>query len=866
MQDIIEYKQKDLILNVSHNPLVLDIDLWDDYLDYLCKDRYYQKNAIKNAIKFLAGGVYVNLNDLAKENYKNNKNIRNVYLKEEEYLNNFNLFGDKLFSNIDLATGTGKSYVMFAISHIMLCLGVIDKVLILCPSLTIEDGLLEKFTHLVSDPTLFNLIPNIYRKINPTIIDANSTIINDCICIENIHAAYENTGSSIKDSFTKNGGKKTLVLNDESHHIFNKTPDTDNKKWAEFLLNTDYNFKYILGFTGTAYQGNNYFIDVIYRYSIRQAIEDGFVKNIEYIEKDSEKLSENEKFQIIQQEHENIKLKYLNTLKPLTILITKDLSFAESLKQKLISFFYENEKTKDSNEEELKKEISKKILKITHKSTNQEKQQLKHVDDIESPIEYIIGVSMLNEGWDVKNVFQIIPMEDKAFNSKLLIAQVLGRGLRIPLSLNNAKVTVLNHHAWGKNIKHLVDEVLELETKITIAPIKNSSLHFTLHNIKPDREEVEVEKTVQIIEEKVFDYSKSLNEGITLLSQEIEKNHKETFQDIKNNEIVKTYKIKSIIWSIDEIVDKIYNELSFKEWEGVILKINDNFYSKKNLPNKDIIKKIILKSMEKRNITDNVLTEKNANLIFSAFSTLLRKSNNKIDYKIKYEKPLELNTEQVNIENIGVSNFRKNEFCFFYTDEFMNLISNDSQEIILNEFINGGFPYAKKNINKYLFKSVTNFVFSSSIPEKKFIDCLLEKENANVIYSWLKSKNKGFYSINYSIKKGGENSRNREYKMQSFNPDFFIKILKNNIDLILVVETKADKDDCLENKAKYKYAKLHFEELNKKLEENGINTRYVFSILSPEAYSTYFNHLKKAINGEYDISKYKCELELLLEE
>ena len=41
-------------------------------------------------------------------------------------------------------------------------------------------------------------------------------------------------------------------------------------------------------------------------------------------------------------------------------------------------------------------------------------------------------VSMLTEGWDVQNVFQIVPHEERAFNSKLLIAQVLGRGLRVP--------------------------------------------------------------------------------------------------------------------------------------------------------------------------------------------------------------------------------------------------------------------------------------------------------------------------------------------------------------------------------------------------------------------------------------------------
>jgi type III restriction enzyme len=55
---------------------------------------------------------------------------------------------------------------------------------------------------------------------------------------------------------------------------------------------------------------------------------------------------------------------------------------------------------------------------------------LNTVDDPVNPVEWIVSVSMLTEGWDVKNVFQIYPHEKRAFNSKLLIAQVLGRGPR----------------------------------------------------------------------------------------------------------------------------------------------------------------------------------------------------------------------------------------------------------------------------------------------------------------------------------------------------------------------------------------------------------------------------------------------------
>jgi type III restriction enzyme len=55
---------------------------------------------------------------------------------------------------------------------------------------------------------------------------------------------------------------------------------------------------------------------------------------------------------------------------------------------------------------------------------NNYNETLKTVDDADSPVEWIISVAKLTEGWDVKRVFQIIPHEKQAFNSRLLIAQV----------------------------------------------------------------------------------------------------------------------------------------------------------------------------------------------------------------------------------------------------------------------------------------------------------------------------------------------------------------------------------------------------------------------------------------------------------
>ena len=115
--------------------------------------------------------------------------------------------------------------------------------------------------------------------------------------------------------------------------------------------------------------------------------------------------------------------------------------------------------------------------------------KLSKVNDNGNPVEFIFSVSMLTEGWDVKRVFQIVPDDERAFNSKLLIAQVLGRGLRIPDGWNTSKwgaptVTVFNHEKWSSNVETLVNEVLEIRQKITLSVNQDSDYNFCLTNVK----------------------------------------------------------------------------------------------------------------------------------------------------------------------------------------------------------------------------------------------------------------------------------------------------------------------------------------------------------------------------------------------
>lgn len=860
MQEIKTFKQSDLVLKVSsvYDTNELDYAAWQPFVDKLCGDRIYQKEAIKNAIIYLASNNYSSLKELAEYNYAQNACLRDKYLSMENFLAALQM-KEKLYANIDLATGTGKSYVIYGIAQIALGLGLVKRVLVLCPTLTIENGLMQKIEMLSSDASLKALIPENAVCKNPRVISANETVKNGDVCIENIHAVYENTGSSIEDSFF-DSGNDTLVLNDESHHIFNRgIDDSSTKKWKEFLLNSKYNFKYMLGFTGTAYIDDEYFSDVIYRYSLRQAIEDRIVKNVDYVKEDESK-NDNERFQKIYQNHiENVK-KY-TLVKPISILVTKDIRHAKNLYEDFVEFLAKQEGMS-------KKETEEKVLIVTsareHKANVS---KLKYVDDRMDKTEWIISVSMLTEGWDVKNVFQIVPWEDKAFNSKLLVAQVLGRGLRVPQEYQTPqpKVIVFNHRAWSAKIKRLVEEVMEIEARVNSDVIKEGmrgQYHFNVKNINYSTEYSEVDKNT---ENETVDFSRLMKEGIAIESQSVDVKKGTTYENALGGELYEhNYSIRNITWTIDEVVDKIYEEFEQREWEGKTLKLGDDEYTKNSLPPRHIIEYIIRLSMKNRGNSGEEIIESNVHKILTAFTPLLRKNKKSIVSKSVANDVYELSTNNLAKQSASVGMLRQDKTVFL-TNNWSNEIVDDEQKMIISEIIEDeSLPRsAYKDVDYCLFKTPVTTVITASKPERKFVEYLCKKENADLLSAWVKSRDRGFYEIEYSCKYGNSTSKTRKYYHDKFNPDFFLKLNKNDVTYYIVVEIKDDGDNSEENKAKYKYAVEHFEELNKRVVSNA--EIYIFHFLSPNGYEVFFNHLRdgSVLEGQ---EKFRCQLENMLED
>jgi len=405
---------------------------------------------------------------------------------------------------------------------------------------------------LSSDPEFAafkELLPSDSVVRNPQIINGTESIINGSICIENYHATLDNAQSSIRDSL---GGKgaRTLVLNDEVHHVYNSSGN-NQKRWKEFLVDPAFGFHYMAGFSGTCYIGNEYFSDVITRYSLRESIEQGFSKAIEYVAEDIS-ASHEEKLQKIYGNHKRNKVLY-RKVKPLTIMVTRDISMCKRLTAEVIEFlaWIEGVSIEDA---------SKKVLIVTSAPEHQANvAKLDAVDQPNNPVEWITSVSMLTEGWDVQNVFQIVPHEERAFNSKLLISQVLGRGLRVPAPYRGERpiVTVFNHDNWSSKIKGLVDEVLEIERRIYSYPVaKVEDYNFVLHHIDYSKEpETEVFQHVG-----GYDFNKGY---ISLASQSSDLPRETTYIDAATGKTDTRKLVVSFkMFTVDEVAEHVYNHYS----------------------------------------------------------------------------------------------------------------------------------------------------------------------------------------------------------------------------------------------------------------------------------------------------------------
>lgn len=839
----IQYKIADQVLKVSDDSERTQsiIARYDAFLNLLCSGRYsFQRAAIQTPLAFLVSEKYPNTEALAVENFNGREVIQKRYENKGEFLDRLPLRDQKAVS-VDLATGAGKSFVIYGLAAIALAEGLVDKVLVLCPSLTIEDGLREKFSSFIGNSEFSAIMKEIRAVVTtPGLKTGNESIGKGDICVENIHAVYERTGTSIYDSF-KNQGTRVLVLNDEAHHIFSKA-DVATKKWLEFLKNPDYAFQYIVNFTGTPYIGNDYFPDVVCRYGLKQAIEDKVVKKPNYKEEQTYK---EHSWDVTYRIHKKNKADYGAQRKPISIIVTETIAGCVEVWNELVRYLMNKEKLARVDAEKqciwvtsgvpsgkAERERIEAIVEKPEKKREENLALLKKVDDADNPVEWIVSVSMLTEGWDVKNVFQIVPHESRAFNSKLLIAQVLGRGLRVPPGMEQPLVTINNHEKWEEEIRNLLKEVLEIENQLGWGYLPEKSKYlFPLFNLDYEPVETTVETKTQRAKapEVSFKPQALRTEELSVFSEtgtlktEIENPDYVTipyaakqlkmFLKEKDAKLSKEWPLTRIEAFIKTGLSKAGQDISFLSKEN-LLSLQQAFgpmFRDLNQQNPRI-------SQKPKNLKEIDLSK----MPRQVFSESALKQHGTIYYSPGSEKGFTLEEA-----NLWTDYLKKKKVAQEIGEADL---SEDARDI----------AKALEPVDAAKLKTPWNIHYASYEPERVFSRWLIE--HADLFESFVKMPDRGVYSFPYSYKPAS--TARTHVKNENFNPDFFI-LLRDSHN-VLVVEIKGEEDrDKNRSAAKFRDGKRHFAMLNQKLVDAGKPWTYYFYFLSPEDFTKFFDAVKE---------------------
>jgi len=220
------------------------------------------------------------------------------------------------------------------------------------------------------------------------------------------------------------------------------------------------------------------FRNVIYSYPLSSAMTDGFVKEpavatrenfdaANYSDEGLEKVKLEDGVRI----HENTKVElevYARNndqpmVKPFMLVVAQDTTHANALQQLMEDdAFFEGR-------------YKGKVITVHSNVRGEEKdevvEQLLNVENPDNPVEVVIHVNMLKEGWDVTNLYTIVPL--RAANSRTLVEQSIGRGLRLPYGKRVGvpavdRPTIVSHDRFQEIIDHANDPNSIIRTGVVI--------------------------------------------------------------------------------------------------------------------------------------------------------------------------------------------------------------------------------------------------------------------------------------------------------------------------------------------------------------------------------------------------------------
>ncbi len=407
-----------------------------------------------------------------------------------------------------LATGVGKTRLMGAfISYLHLAHGF-NNFFVMAPNLTIYNKLISDFTPNTSKYVFTGIAE--FATESPALITGDNYEGMAGTLFDRLHCCKVNIFNISKINSEVRGGKLPRIkrlseyIGESYFDYLAGLPDLvlimdeSHRYRASAGVRAINELKPIIGLELTATpfiettRGPIPFKNVIYDYALGKAMEDGFVKEPAVVtRKDfSSKGMSAEEIEKLKLEdgvrlHESVKVE-LETyaretsnqiVKPFLLVIARDTTHAGQLLQLIESEgFFEGR-------------YKGKAIQVDSSQTGaaEEKmiESLLKVEQADEPTEIVIHVNMLKEGWDVTNLYTIVPL--RAANARILIEQSIGRGLRLPYGKRTGVDAVdrLNIVAHDR-FQEIVDEARRNDS-----PIQMRTLIL-------DAEELE-EKTVTLV-------------------------------------------------------------------------------------------------------------------------------------------------------------------------------------------------------------------------------------------------------------------------------------------------------------------------------------------------------------------------------
>jgi len=287
---------------------------------------------------------------------------------------------------------------------------------------------------------------------------------------------------------------KLLVVNDEAHH----THDEDNE-WNKVIrgLHGKTPLTAQLDFSATPrFQKGAIFPWTIFDYPLKQAIIDNIVKRpMKGIAKITEAKSEyaSIRYQAYLTAGVERWREYREQLKPLKrkpvlFIMMSDTDAADDVEDWIKRKYPEEfggERTQvihtDKSGEVSKKDLDKARIAV------------REVDREDSPINAIVSVLMLREGWDVQNVTVVVGLRPYTAKANILPEQTIGRGLRLMFRELPASYTERVDIIGNKAFLDFVDDLEKLEElKLDTFEIGKDKLRIVTILPLEDRKEFDI--------------------------------------------------------------------------------------------------------------------------------------------------------------------------------------------------------------------------------------------------------------------------------------------------------------------------------------------------------------------------------------